>query len=195
MSSLCRELTLNNADAQYICLASPELQQLTWKWHSDFDNLKMHALAKLTSLTRLEVQVYDYLPHPRPWQLIHSLGLKELVLTGCTNFATHVISFGAFPALERLQINERSNKATTEAIATEAKARDDEISASAYKQLRDVIIDHPKLVELSGNGKLFVLAAEEGLEGWVQCVKASEALFEGHVHYISKSSDVWRKRS
>lgn len=139
----------------------------------------MSEIARLAALTRLEL-VYLDADSSANYKPLHKLGLVELCLFHCMGLAKALMAPGAFPALQKLHVEEASPEDDSDkeyGFPDFSWLEEDLLPASA-------VFSHPSLVQLSGKLAIFSNMPRE----WKRCSRAS-ASFES----ASSSSECWRK--
>ena len=191
--STCRELTVD--DPSYLDCGGSELKALTCKAETWYDYPQFDSIVEdYPALRKLKLQCYSFCHDVyRGCELLVKLRLQELEISECPGMAYQIlVPTQPFTELEKLCIwedtsenddflivlnNSKSGKACREVLD--------------YRTLRKAVLKQPKLTQLSGLGRLFVLADEENMKGWSKIEEAPTRAGQP----LDNDMDVWLKES
>lgn len=176
----------------YLPLASPQLQSLSM-WHPEDLEPSMPDLATisgLAGLTRLELIGYM---GTAEYALLQSLPVKELVLINCPRIPEVLFVHAALTALQRLHLAEYEPQPPDPEDfqrCLQAPGSERYLPAHHLRHLGALVLDLPRLVQISGEGSLIALGMAEGLRDWEKCPEKLGST----MHYHWKSSKyMWIK--
>ena len=145
----------------------------------------MPRITALTSLIKLKLETVA-MKHTLDLTPLCKLKLLELCIKNCPGVAEALILPGAFPALQKLRLDD--------SLAAMLWGNEDQqerlVRAERLRKLRNAVFKLPCLSELSGRGSIFSLNIPE--TWWkclIPCSPSSCSLFTG-----VDGQHVWRKK-
>ena len=196
----CRELTVDDCHPFLVNCGGERLQALTCTpLHPPCEQIPdIKGIAEqYTALTKLVLQGYDFVVETRPdFELLRTLELQELVIRSCPGMAYDILvpNFPCdFSNLQKLCIWEDDDSTEIDeyrdALSNpDSKARCEVLD---YRDLRAAVFRLPKLMQLSGVGKLFLLLDRYSWKGWH---KSKEAPVRANWP-LADDMTVWLKNS
>ena len=172
--TICRELTVDDCHSSLITCGGSKLKALSCspllsarKQAPNIWSIVYH----YKNLTKLELQRYNYVADTRPeFEGLRTLKLQELVIRSCPGMAYDILvpaSEKHFSHLKKLCIWEDNHTLEIEDFRYDLNRIYFRASNVVdYRKLSKAVLTLPKLTQLSGVGKLFVLADYDNWKGW-----------------------------
>ena len=159
-------LKLDSARLSYLPLAGSNVQKLVCAPKNENDWLDMAAVARRTNLTELSLtRIRDLTDSHK----LRSLALQTLILVKCPGAEVTLFVPGALTALEILGIHEEES----DLIAFDKRLREISAPESEEQQIaqriseaRKVLLSLPRLREVRGPNKFFLLGIINEQLGW-----------------------------
>ncbi len=171
-------------------MTGPELEQLLYspQYMMEDETYVISSIARLTALTRLDLQLKDIHPS-EDYRVLQKLGVLELSLVECAGMAEALIEPGAFPSLQKLHIQDTRTEEQNEDEETVQKLGS-LAPVSGCGRLERAVFNLPHLLEVSGVGKLFYHLPQ----GWSVESEDDYSEYEEDGYCLSASAlHVWRK--
>ena len=151
-------------------MASQALQQLRWDTFSEWEHpddvvlLDWHKVSLLKGLTKLDIS--DQTHADCDIECLQQSGLVELALIRCFEVEHLIFVPGALRRLESLHIRNDCSELHEPPHLRGACNAESLRPDAELRSLGDVILNLPKLGQLSGGGTLFSEGMKEGLKEW-----------------------------